>query len=147
MKVDPSLAQRDKLRARIRGAGLRCTPARLAVLSELSRSARPLTHADLASAVAEFGFDRTTVYRNLVEMAEAGILSRIELGDHVWRFELRGNGQDHAQDHPHFLCTECGEVSCLSGVQVSIKPARGAKRGAIGKITNVLLSGRCRQCG
>ena len=79
-------------------------------------------------------------------MAEVGLLSRVDLGDHVWRFELRGDAQKHEDDHPHFLCTECGEVSCLSGVTVSIKPTRGAKRSALGKVTEVLLKGRCNHC-
>ena len=145
MKVDRSSAEREKLRAHIRNAGLRCTAARLAVLAKLSRSDSPLSHADLAAQVAPLGFDRATVYRNLVEMAEAGILARIDLGDHVWRFELRGENSAHPEDHPHFLCTECGDVSCLSGVEIKIKPARG-KKPTVGEVTEVLLKGVCTHC-
>ncbi len=147
MKADPNLAATERLRVRIREAGLRCTAARLTVINVLSRSKSPLSHAEIAATVAPLGFDRATVYRNLIEMAEAGLLSRVDLGDHVWRFELRGEGQEHANDHPHFLCTECGEVSCLSGVKISIKPARGAKQESFGAVTEVLLKGRCTHCG
>ncbi len=79
-------------------------------------------------------------------MAEAGLLSRVDLGDHVWRFELRSGDPQHSDDHPHFVCTECGGVSCLSGVEVSIKPSPGTKRSAVGEVTEVLLKGLCAHC-
>jgi Fur family ferric uptake transcriptional regulator len=146
MKVDRTGASRERLRARLRETGLRCTAARMAVLDELTRSTGPLSHAEVTITVGPLGFDRATVYRNLVEMAEVGLLSRVDLGDHVWRFELRSEGPEHASDHPHFVCTECGDVACLAGVQISIKPARGKKRHAFGEVTEVLLKGRCSQC-
>jgi len=34
------------------------------------------------------GWDRATLYRNLVDMTDAGLLRRVDLGDHVWRYEL-----------------------------------------------------------
>jgi len=77
---------------------------------------------------------------------EARLVSRVDLGDHIWRFELRGNDQDHADEHPHFVCTQCGEVSCLLGVEVNIKPSPGTKRSAVGKVREVLLKGRCSRC-
>jgi Fur family ferric uptake transcriptional regulator len=147
MKADSDLATADRLRARIREAGLRCTAARLTVINVLNRSKSPLSHADIAATLSSLGFDRATVYRNLVEMAEAGLLSRVDLGDHVWRFELRREDNGHAAEHPHFLCTECGGISCLAGVQITIKAARGMKRSSFGAVTEVLLKGRCVLCG
>jgi len=47
-------------------------------------------------------------------------VSRLNLGDHVWRFELVQNGQGDAAEHAHFLCTNCGEVSCLEGVEIRV---------------------------
>src|SRR5690348_1070891 len=80
MKSERPVAERERLRARIREAGLRCTAARLAVLGVLSRAARPLSHADCAAKLDSAGFDRTTVYRNLVELAEAALVARVDLG-------------------------------------------------------------------
>jgi len=48
------------------------------------------------------------------------LVSRLNLGDHVWRFELVQNGQGDAAEHAHFLCTNCGEVSCLEGVEIRV---------------------------
>ncbi len=151
----------DAVRARIRGAGLRCTAARVAVFQHLETAAGPLTHADVSDALVHLGYDRATIYRNLTELTEAGLTARVELGDHVWRFENKRAGDRHAGDeHAHFLCTTCGEVSCLDDVQVAITPRPGRKalvgkpggrvpasgRHAIGSVTEVLLKGRCEDC-
>ncbi|MFM8734244.1 MAG: Fur family transcriptional regulator [Pirellulales bacterium] len=148
----------DAARARIRDAGLRCTPARLAVLEHLSVAAGPRTHAEVCESLGNRGFDRATVYRNLTELTEAGLVSRVELGDHVWRFEARR--QRHrggAGDHPHFVCTTCGEVSCLEDVTVAITPrgrghaarSRSGSRASdpgIHAVTEILLKGLCGDC-
>jgi len=152
----------EAVRDRLRGAGLRCTSARVAVLAHLETASGPLTHAEVSEALAHLGFDRATIYRNLTELTEASLAARVELGDHVWRFEARRAGGGHkGDDHPHFVCTTCGEVSCLEDVQVAItprpdagRPARGGRAtkgpGATGRriaaVTEVLLKGRCGQC-
>jgi Fur family ferric uptake transcriptional regulator len=143
-KKKPSL--REQARTRIREAGLRCTMARVHVLERLYSASTPLTHAELATALTPHGFDKATIYRNLIELAEAGILSRMELGDHVWRFELKRPEKEHADEHPHFVCVECGEVSCLPGVSINVSPAPASKGSVIGELTEVLLKGRCDRC-
>ena len=140
----PSL--RDEIRARIRETGLRCTSARVHVMEQLHASSTPLSHADLAATLASEGFDKATIYRNLVELSDAGILSRMELGDHVWRFELKRAAMGHAAEHPHFVCVECGEVACLPDVRVNVSPAPASKGSVIGELTQVLLKGRCGRC-
>ena len=122
-KANPNGKSLEWIRARLRAAGMRSTAARRAVLQELTGATSPLTHAQVAERLASRGFDRATIYRNLIELAEAGLLSRIELGDHVWRFELRGTDQAAESEHPHFVCVDCGEVACLPQVNVRITPA------------------------
>lgn len=139
----PNIAE---LRTRLRQAGLRSTSARVAVLQNLEAATSPLSHADLATALAPLGFDKATVYRNLMDLSEAGLLSRAEHGDHVWRFELRRQGEHHDNEHPHFLCLDCGEVTCLSDVSVQITPPPGSRKSTIGELTEVLLKGHCGRC-
>lgn len=134
------------LRTKIRATGLRSTPARLAVLQALEQHTTPVTHANLAAELVPQGFDKATVYRNLIDLTEAGMLSRSELGDHVWRFELRREADAHSGEHPHFLCLDCGEVSCLSEVNVEISPMPGKRSTGIGRVTEVLLKGHCGRC-
>ena len=155
----PKKQPSDAARSLLRQARLRCTPARVAVLEHIRAVGGPRTHAEVADALADCGFDRATIYRNLTELTEAKIFSRVELGDHVWRFEVKRAGGHGAagEDHPHFLCTTCGEISCLDDVRVAITPksrprttasaARGARATRIHSVTEVLLKGRCESCG
>jgi Fur family transcriptional regulator, ferric uptake regulator len=135
----------DLIRQQIRAAGLRSTTARLSVMKELIAARSPLSHAQMAERLDSKGFDRATIYRNLVELSEAGLVNRIDLGDHVWRFELRRGGDDSAE-HPHFVCVDCGEVSCLPTGSVSIKHAPGTRPAVISDVTEVLLKGHCGNC-
>ena len=137
----------DELRVQVRAAGLRGTTARLAVLGHLHAARSPLSHAEVADQLASRGFDRTTIYRNLVELAEANLLSRVEVGDHVWRFEVRRGAEETPGEHPHFLCLDCGEVSCLTDVDIKIVASRGRKQPELGEVTEVLLKGHCGRCG
>jgi Fur family ferric uptake transcriptional regulator len=137
----------DELRRQIRAAGLRATAPRLAVLRGLIQAATPRSHADLMEQLAPEGWDRATVYRNLTDLTEAALVRRSDLGDHVWRFELRREDGAHAGgQHPHFLCNECGDIVCLPGESVEIKPARGAPHALRKKAVEIQVRGRCDRC-
>ncbi len=93
----------------IREAGLRATPARIAILQLLMKSNSPLTHSVVAESLSKLGIDSATAFRNLNSMTQSGLLRRAELGDHVWRFEVvRSQHHGRAAAHPHFLCVDCG---------------------------------------
>lgn len=137
---------RETLVAMIRGAGMRVTSSRIAVLGALRDAALPLSHADVASKLEHLGMDRTTVYRNLIDLAEAGVLRRSDVG-HTWRFEFAARGDEHEDSqHPHFVCTDCGKVACLPAGTVALKPMRGGpgalKRGNL----EIQLRGLCDTC-
>ncbi|QDV88682.1 Fur family transcriptional regulator [Planctomycetes bacterium TBK1r] len=138
-------AANDPVKDEIRRSGLRATPARLATLLLLRESTSPLTHAEVSQQLADRGIDRATAFRNLNDLAEVGLLRRTELGDHVWRFEaVRGQPQDDT-GHPHFLCVDCGTVSCLDDVKLTAGSLRQSAK--IGEITEILLRGHCNGCG
>ena len=89
-------------------AGLKITLARLLVLRTFHQSEkRHLTADDVYKLMREAGLDigLATVYRSLVQFAEAGILHRqhFDLGKAV--FEL--TAIDH---HDHLVCLSCGKV-------------------------------------
>ncbi|MBN1205144.1 MAG: transcriptional repressor [Myxococcaceae bacterium] len=131
---------------RIRAAGLRSTAPRVAVLRALESATAPLSHADLVDALGDEGYDRVTIYRNLTDLTEAGLVMRADLGDHVWRFELRRAGREHPGSHPHFTCTDCGTVSCLPQESVRITSAKGAPRAIAAREVEVHLRGLCDRC-
>lgn len=134
----------EKCRSLIRTAGLRATPGRIAVLSLLFTSTRPMTHAAVVEKVGNAGADPSTIFRALNDMAEAGLLRRMELGDHVYRYEVANvDGNQHNDSHAHFLCTECGEILCLDN---AAPQAQSAKDPRIKAVTEVLLKGQCKDC-
>jgi len=130
--------------AELKAAGLRRTDPRMAVLTKLAALAMPISHGELADALQRFGYDRATIYRNLIHLVDAGLVARSDRGDHVWRFSLvrRGEG-DHGRRHPHLLCSDCNAVVCLPDVKVSITPDRRHRRVAG---MEVQLKGRCDRC-
>jgi Fur family transcriptional regulator, ferric uptake regulator len=135
----------DLLRLQLRQAGLRATTPRLAVLSLLRAAVRPLSHLDVTTALDGQGFDRATIYRNLIDLVRAGLARRLELGDHVWRFQALGAAHP-ADPHPHFVCTTCGEVQCLPSRTVAVRARgqgpRSVRRGDV----EVQLRGVCDRC-
>lgn len=133
-------------RQMIRDVGLRCTTCRIAVLQSLAEAETPLSHGDVADRLMPAGFDKSTIYRCLVELSDAGVISRLDLGDHVWRFELRQSHHEQGAEHPHFMCIDCGKLSCLTEFNVRITPTKGKRRAALGDITEVLLKGHCAAC-
>lgn len=132
-------------RAILREHGLRATPARIAVCKILSAVEGPLTHAEVATRLDSRGIDRTTVFRNLNDLVEAGLARRLEVGDHVYRFEWRDRTAAGG-DHPHFVCVDCGEVRCLPDVSPAAIPAARQRTHQILDVTEVLYKGHCVDC-
>lgn len=130
----------------IRGANLRCTTCRVAVLQHLSRADGPQSHADVADVLVPEGFDKSTIYRCLIEMADAKLVNRHDLGDHVWRFEFRRGDEHDNCEHAHFMCTTCGKVECLSDVEVVVSPHSQSRSNLNSQITEILLKGHCEAC-
>ena len=141
MKHDESL---ESVKQAIRGAGLRVTPARIAILQLLRLASSPQTHADVAEQLSPIGVDNATVFRNLNVMTRKGLLRRAELGDHVWRFEIVGSEAGRVAAHPHFLCIECGEVTCLDDVELTPESRLETER--VGEVTEILVRGHCNSC-
>lgn len=136
------------LRETLRTAGLRATSPRVAVLRALQGEGGPTTHAEVFATLAEHGWDRATLYRNLVDLTEAGLLRRVDLGDHVWRYELVGSdvGAAHGEaQHPHFLCTACGDLACLPNVHVEL-PATGVPAAMTHGSVSIQFRGVCDRC-
>ncbi|QDU27043.1 Zinc-specific metallo-regulatory protein [Anatilimnocola aggregata] len=137
---------RSRWRALLRERGLKCTEQRLAVLQKLETATAPLSHRDLLDRLDWYQWDSTTVFRNLVILSEAGIVSRLDLGDHTWRFELRVAIERETPRHAHFLCTSCGSIECLANFPVA--EAANKLHIAVGRrsVDDVLVKGRCPNC-
>ena len=134
--------------ALLRAAGLRSTTPRIAVLEYFHTHGGQNSHAELFVALEGRGFDRATIYRILIDLADSKILTRTDLGDHVWRFELRKGvgGVEHNDDHPHFVCIDCGEVSCLPSLSFKIEGRLIVPKSVRKNNVAIQLTGRCDNC-
>jgi Fur family transcriptional regulator, ferric uptake regulator len=128
----------------LRNVGIRATPARIAVLQQLRTAKRPVTHAELTDLLVPLGFDKATIFRNLADLTEAQVVHRTELGDHVWRFEAIDPREPDKAKHPHFVCVDCGGVTCLGEMEFTSRSRNRAQ--AIKSITEILIKGHCAEC-
>jgi len=136
----------EQLQTALREAGLRATASRVAVLRMLRAAKSPLTHADVSEALARDGWDRATLYRNLLDFTRVGIARRADLGDHVWRFEITSASHDAEDHHPHFVCNTCGIVECIADLVLSLPKSAAAPKSIRLREVEVQITGRCDRC-
>jgi Fur family ferric uptake transcriptional regulator len=128
----------------LKSLGLRGTAARLAVVRYMLGASVPKSHAEVASALKAQGFDSATIYRNLIELTRARLLARVDLGDHVWRYERTRSAGQIRESHPHFVCDDCGSVACLDADEVRI--SRRGDGARVRQVSSITVKGRCRSC-
>ena len=136
---------RSEVRDLLRSEGLRATRPRLEVLVVLHEEAAPMTHEQIMAKIPEGTGDKASVWRLLADLSERNLLRRMDLGDRVWRYELRDTCRKVADDHSHLLCEACGAVSCLPPLVVR------AQDGSIpealqGAEFRIRVMGRCGDC-
>jgi len=87
--------------------------------------------------------NKTTVYRILDRLDEDGIIHSFNGKDGLkWYAKCNGcSARQHTDKHPHFQCTECDKVECLS-VEVKIPSIKNHKV----ESTEILLMGKCEVC-
>ncbi len=128
----------------LRAAGLRRTPARVAVLARIEALSRPASHAELAALPELAGLDDITLYRTLATLQEAGLVHRVHGIDGVWRYCAQPTGvQGCPGNHVHFLCTRCGVMHCLLDQPM---PRVEVPAGAAVEGRHFLVFGRCVAC-
>jgi Fur family ferric uptake transcriptional regulator len=108
-------------RALLKNKGMRATAQRLAVLVTLYEHRTPMTHEEVMASLAKGLYDKASIWRVLSDLAGVGIARRMDLGDRVWRYELNDSRRAAMDDHPHFLCEVCSEVTCLPPLEVRAK--------------------------
>lgn len=130
----------------LQGAALRVTAARVAVLKSLAAAKKPMSHAELVEELSEYGFDQSTLFRFLHEAADAGLVSRLDLGGKARRFELRKTDEDVQPIHAHFICIDCGELTSLKDFSVEVSTSHGRSHDKLGTFTEIMMRGYCGVC-
>ena len=131
-------------REKIRSAGLRATPARIATLKVLHGSGSPLTHAEVSDKLENLEIDKATIFRNLTDLVARNVIRRSALGDNVWRFEIIRESAHEHDSHPHFICVDCGSVSCMEDVELKQKSKSTSP--LFKHVTEIVLRGHCTDC-
>lgn len=129
---------------RLREAGIRATPARVAVLAAfLDAPHHHLTAEQVVETVAGVPVHRATVYRTLETLEARGILTHLHVGHGPLAYHL-APGPGHA----HALCTGCGRIVHLPerAVTALVETVREDSGFRIDP-SHVALVGRCPACG
>jgi Fur family ferric uptake transcriptional regulator len=85
-----------------------------------------------------------SIYRALDQLAELGLVHRVDLGDSVTRFEPALPDGEH---HHHLVCDDCGRVEMFDDPNLEHTLARVADtRGYDLAQHDVVLRGSCADC-
>jgi Fur family ferric uptake transcriptional regulator len=90
---------------RLRAIRQRYTAQRRALVARMADAAQPLTIPQLLACGAEL--PKSSVYRNLVVLEQAGVVERLVTADGAAHYELSEALRGH---HHHLVCAGCGRV-------------------------------------
>ena len=87
--------------------------------------------------------NKTTVYRILDRLEQDGVIHSFNGKDGLkWYAKCEGcHAHQHSDKHPHFQCTECDKMECLS-IDVKIPSLQNHKVVS----TDILIMGQCEVC-
>ena len=134
---------KEKIDNLLDSAKMKRTGPRRMVLEVLLSAKKPQTADEIFSAIGKAGPNRVTVYRTLESIVEAGIVHKAFVAEGSRHFELADKCTEH-QCHPHFVCTGCGQTSCLHEASVSM--AKNTPAGFIIQRQQIRLEGLCPKC-
>lgn len=118
----------DEAGERLAQAGYRRGGARQAVIELLARQECALSVLEIEDRLrdCERQVGRASIYRVVEELEELGLLSRLDLGTGMARFEPADpRGDSH---HHHLLCDDCGDLVPFSDAELERVIGRVSKR-------------------
>lgn len=127
----------------LKGRGLRMTPQRRAIVSEVMRSKGHIAPAEISRKIqGEMpGVNASTVYRTLALLEEVGVLqhSHLESGAEYHK-------TDEAQ-HVHLTCHRCGRDDALSLEEAAqLGDLIHHHHGFVADLTHFAITGLCADC-
>jgi Fur family ferric uptake transcriptional regulator len=127
----------------LRRKGLRMTPQRQAIVSEVMRATGHISAPAIAARVQSRmpGVTPSTIYRTLDVLEDVGIISHSHLE--------RGAEYHHAGEsgHVHLTCSRCGAEDDLSLDEAdSLERLVMKHKGFRPDLTHFAISGLCRSC-
>ena len=98
----------ETVESRLRASGQRYTDQRRRLIEILARAGSPVALPDILRG--RRGLAQSSVYRNLVNLEQAGVVRRVMVDDEHGRYELT---EDLTGHHHHLICSRCGRVQDL----------------------------------
>jgi Fur family peroxide stress response transcriptional regulator len=127
---------------RIRGAGLKLTPQRLALLDYLHRTPGHPTAEQIGAGLNRRlpRAARATVYNALRALRDAGLVAEVRLDGATARYDI------NLARHHHFVCRRCGRIDDLSADAAVAPPAYEVGEGYTVEDCEIVLRGLCAAC-
>jgi Fur family ferric uptake transcriptional regulator len=129
--------------ATFKAKGLRLTPQRRLIVSAIHDAKAHLTAEEIIDYVRARmpRVNKSTVYRTLQLLEEAGCVYKSELND---RFIYHHAEEGH---HHHLVCRRCGRtIDCAEDVFLPVEQAVRDRYGFQAGFKHMVMSGLCREC-
>lgn len=143
--VDMAKYSKVNLEMMLKGAQLRVTPHRLAVISVIANKGEPLTVQTIFDTLRKkYSIDQATIYRNLLSLHESGLLRRLDFNHGHAHYELE-TGAPSSQ----FVCNKCETIEKLSSQEIDEVIKRISKKSKKFKSLSshtIEIYGVCKQC-
>jgi len=123
--------------------GLKLTPQRRLIADILHDNEDRLTAEEIIFYVQSrmHGVSKSTIYRTLEILEEAGCVYKSEMGD---RFIYHHAEEGH---HHHLVCSNCGKtIDCDEDLFTPVEEALCEKYGFSTNFKHIVLEGLCAEC-
>ncbi|MCQ9206531.1 MAG: transcriptional repressor [Omnitrophica bacterium] len=129
----------------IKSKDLRHTPQREKILNIFLSTEKHLSADELHKLVKKRDSDigYTTVYRAIKLFSKCGLLSEVDFGDGIMRFEHK-YGHGH---HDHLVCTKCGKfIEVIKPRIEKLQESLAKEHGFKPTRHKLQIFGTCRRC-
>jgi Fur family ferric uptake transcriptional regulator len=136
----------NRATGRLASAGYRRGGARNKLIRLLAAQTCALSAVELQAALEDDGrsVSRASVYRILEELERAELVTRIEIGQGIVRFEPLRHGSGH---HHHLVCDRCGRLMPFADEGLERELIRVSSRVPLRVAEHeVILRGACETC-
>jgi Fur family ferric uptake transcriptional regulator len=129
--------------ATLKEKGLKLTPQRILITDIIHDAKGHLTAAEIIEHVRAKmpGVNKSTIYRTLDILEEAGCVYKSELGDESIYHH------DHEGHHHHLKCSRCGKtISCDEDLFTPVQKSVMKKYGFHTDFKHLIVNGLCKNC-
>jgi Fur family peroxide stress response transcriptional regulator len=131
----------EAIKQSLENCGLRCTPQRYGVMAFLIEHTGHPTAPEIFEAVNRLDprSSRATIYNNLRDLVQAGLVREVAVEGRAARFDAKGIR------HHHFICDRCGNVEDMEWYDVA-RPASNSLGKRVLRECELIFRGLCTKC-